>query len=388
MTHSARFDFGLTEAEEARATRLHRESIVIDLLAQHVGGSNLFDHYPPALLEDLRSHLATGGSDWERLTQAEYWPYEMSRVGRSHLIRDWYGASGMTCGTYGIGVHDGSDALCLELDRVNEIFQHLPWLRRATRAQEIREAKRDGLVALYAHWQPITPIPRDLEAIDIAYEKGLRSLMLTYNRMDAVGVGCTERVDAGLSRFGLEVVAHCNAQGLIVDVSHCGELTTLDACRHSRRPVNANHTAARSVYAHARGKSDDALKAIAGTGGVIGVVAAPPFLTTEPRPTIHQMLDHIDYISRLVGWRHVAIGTDWPMQAPLDVVQATLAEQATTIGFRKEDRLDLTQRLDGFADGRDLPNITRGLVKRGYADNEIRGILGENALRVFAAVCG
>jgi len=388
MAHSTRFDFGLTEAEEARAARLHRDSIVIDLLAQHVGGSALFDDYSPKLLEDLYARISAGGSDWERLTEAEYWPYEMSRVGRSHLIRDWYAASGMTCGTYGIGVHDGSDPLSRKLEQVNAIFADLPWLRCVTHAEDIRSAKRDGVVALYAHWQPLTPIPRDLTALDVAYEKGLRSLMLTYNRMDAVGVGCTERVDAGLSMFGLEVVEYSNTKGVIVDVSHCGELTTLDACRHSKRPVNANHTAARGVYAHARGKSDEALRAIADTGGVIGIVAAPPFLTTDPNPTIHHMLQHIDYVSDLVGWQSVAIGTDWPMQAPSDVVQTTLAAQAASIGFRKEDRLDLTQRLDGFADGRDLPNITRGLVQRGYSDEQIRGILGENALRVFSAVCG
>ena len=121
--------------------------------------------------------------------------------------------------------------------------------------------------------------PRDLSAFDKAYAKGLRSYMLTYNRMDNVGVGCTERVDAGLSTFGVEVVKHCNDIGMIVDVSHCGHLTTLDACRHSKKPVNANHTSSRSLSSHARGKSNEALRAIAETGGVIGVVALPIFLT-------------------------------------------------------------------------------------------------------------
>jgi membrane dipeptidase len=83
----------------------------------------------------------------------------------------------------------------------------------------------------------------------MAFSQGLRSLMLTYNLMDNVGVGCTERVDAGLSMFGVDLVKHCNELGMIVDVSHCGHLTTMDACRHSKKPVNANHTAARTVLA-------------------------------------------------------------------------------------------------------------------------------------------
>jgi membrane dipeptidase len=384
----ARFDFGLTAAQEERAARLHREGIVVDLLSQHAGGSRIFDAYPQHLQAEFRERMAQPGNAWERMTEAEYWPYELSRLGKSHLIRDWYVASGLTCGTYGIGVHDGHDALSLKLDVVNEELARLPWLRCVRTEKEIREAKQDGVVALYAHWQPVAPIPRDLRAIDAAYAKGLRSLMLTYNLMDNVGVGCTDRVDAGLSMFGVEVVEHCNRIGMIVDVSHCGHLTTMDACRLSRKPVNANHSAARALHDHARNKTDEALRAIAGTGGVIGVVTVPAFIAATPNPSIESALDHIDYIAGLVGWRHVAIGTDWPLQAPQETLLATFGRVTQAVGFRPQDRLNLTQPLEGFANARDLPNFTRGLVKRGYGDEQIRGILGENALRVFREVWG
>jgi membrane dipeptidase len=383
------FDFGLSAEQEARAAQLHRESIVIDLLSQHAGG-NIFAHYPQELKSDLRATVTralssvTNGS--EALAEVVYWPYEMSRLGKSDLIREWFQISGLTCGPYDIGVHDGNDPLWNRWEATNSRYSALPWLRYVTTAAEIRQAKRDGVVAFYANCQPESPAPRDLRAVDAAYARGLRSFTLTYNRMDHIGVGCTERVDAGLSMFGVEVVQRCNKIGMIVDVSHCGHLTTLDACRHSKKPVNANHTAARSLYAHARGKSNEALRAIADTGGVIGVVAAPFFLTAQPRPTIDHMLDHIDYISTLVGWQHVAIGTDWPMQAPDELMRVTLSSRNKALGFREEDHIDPVMRLIGFEDCRDLPNITRGLVKRGYSDEQIRGILGENALRVFEEV--
>lgn len=383
----AHFDFGLNATQEARARKLHRESIVIDLLSQHAGG-NIFCHYPKELQLDFRSKMAAAGTGLDRLTEAVYWPYEMSRLGKSDLIREWIQESGLTCGTYGIDVHDDSDPLMNKWEATVLRYADLPWLRYVTTAAEIRQAKRDGLVAFYAHCQPVSPAPRDLKVLDVAYAKGLRSFMLTYNRMDNIGVGCTERVDAGLSMFGIEVIKHCNDIGVIVDVSHCGHLTTMDACRQSKKPVNANHTAARSVYAHARGKSNEGLRAIADTGGVVGVVAVPAFLTAETTPTIEHMLDHIDYVASLIGWEHVAIGSDWPLQAPDDVLEATLGSDAKSIGFREQDRLDVTERLLGFDDCRDLPNITRGLVKRGYSDEQIRGILGENALRVFEEVCG
>jgi membrane dipeptidase len=100
------------------------------------------------------------------------------------------------------------------------------------------------------------------------------------------------------------------------------------------------------------------------------------------------MLDHIDYIARRVGWQHVGIGTDWPVQSPLDLVVETVGGLLPEIGFRPEDNIDVTQTLIGFSDYREFPNITRGLVKRGYSDEQIQGILGENFLRVFGQVCG
>lgn len=389
-TTPAQFDFGLSATQEARAARLHRESIVFDMLSQHAGG-NIFAHYPKELQADFQARMAAGGSRSEVLAEAIYWPFEMSKLGQSDLIREWLQGSGLTCGTYDIDIvaHDGRDPLSCNWEEKIMRYAQLPWLRYVSTASEIRQAKRDGVVALYANCQPVIPAPRDLKAFDTAYAKGLRSFMLTYNRMDNIGVGCTERVDAGLSMFGVEVVEHCNELGMIVDVSHCGHLTTMDACRHSKKPVTANHTAARSVFAHARGKSNEALRAIADTGGVIGVVAVPHFLTDETTPTIEHMLDHIDYIAGVVSWPHVAIGTDWPWPIPDDVLAATLgAEYDRYVGFREQDRVDRTHRLLGFEGCRDLPNITRGLVKRGYSDEQIRGILGENALRVFEEVCG
>jgi membrane dipeptidase len=385
-TRHALYDFHLSDADEARAKRLHRDSIVLDLLSQHAGG-NIFSHYPPALRSAFEAQTATV-TGYEDLVDVIYWPYEMSRLGRSDLIMNWLQIGGLTCGTHSIDVHDGKDALLNKWDSVVMRYGNLPWLRYVTTAAEIRRAKRDGVIASYAHCQPTTPVPRNLNLFDVAYAKGLRSFMLTYNQMDNIGVGCTERVDAGLSKYGVEVVRHCNEIGMMVDVSHCGHLTTIDACRHSRKPVNANHTSARSLSFHARGKTDEDLRAIADTGGVVGVVALPIFLSRQPAASIEDMLDHIEYIADLIGWHHVAIGTDSPQPAPDDVLVRVLAPELKQIGFHDEDELDVTKRLIGFDDCRDLPNITRGLVGRGCSDEQIQGILGENALRVFAEVCG
>jgi membrane dipeptidase len=386
-----RFDFGLTAEQEARAAELHRTSIIFDMVSMYAGGK-IFAHYPPELLAAFRAHIGTLSRRSEILVETIFWPFEMALQGQSDLIQRWLQESGLTCGAYDIDlpVYSGGDPLAYDWDARLARYAQLPWLRHVTRAEEIRQAKRDGALALYAFYQPVVPVLRDLAAFDRAYAKGLRSFMLTYNRMDHIGVGCTERLDAGLSMFGVDVVKRCNDLGMMIDVSHCGHVTTLDACRHSRKPVNANHTFARSLYDHPRGKRNEALRAIAATGGVIGVLAVPYFLASDPGASIERMLEHIEYIAELVGWRHVAIGTDWPLQAPDDVLTATLGatEYAQQVGWSGTHRRDVTQRLVGYEDCRDLTNITRGLVKRGYDDEMIRGILGENALRVFEQVCG
>jgi membrane dipeptidase len=384
------YDFGLSEHQEARATALHRDSVVFDWLQQEIGGPLIFEHFPRALRNELDALIHQLPDGFKSYSTVKFWPYKLAIEGRSDLIREWYRQSGLSCGTYSVPVHDGSSRAVWSDDeeQMRCAVAELSWLRNVTTAAEIRQAKADNAVARYGHWQPVHPIPRDLSQIDDAYRRGLRSLMLTYNRMDNVGVGCTERVDAGLSRFGLDVVRHCEKLGILVDVSHCGPMTTLDACRNARGPVNANHTCARSVYDVARAKSDEELKAIAGTGGIVGVLTVPFFVSLTKRPTIDTVLDHIDHIAGVIGWRNVCLGTDWPYQVPHGVLGKLLDAALKEAGFREEDRVDTNDVVLGFEDYRELPNFTRGMVKRGYTDEQIRGILGENALRVFEEVCG
>ncbi len=377
--------FRLTDQEEVRAIRLHRDSVIVDMLNQHPGGSNIFDCYDPILIQRKINNLESG---IRGMAQAIQLPYELAVDGISDLIRDWWDISGITVGTLHIpmGSKQHMEGPLKGYFDLVVFLKQIPWLRLVTTVDDIRDAKRENIHALYGYWQPVYGLANNLEDVDSAYEQGLRMLMLTYNRMDYVGSGCTERVDAGLSSFGIDLVRHCNELGIIVDTSHCGARTTLDACRYSKAPVFANHTVAKGVYEHARGKSDEELKAIAASGGVIGVVTVPAFLGLDP--SIETVLDHIDYIIKTVGWQHVGIGTDSPMQSPKSVIEETLGAIKYEIGFRPEDNIKPSLSLPGFDDCRDMPNITRGLVSRGYSDEQIKGILGENFLRVFGEVCG
>jgi membrane dipeptidase len=376
------FDFGLDEAQEERAARLHRECIVIDALFQGPVGYRVFD---AEMNKELRARLESSNI-LGTLGEGLELPIRRAIEGRLDAVKDHWDASGITCGNRQMELADSVRDRTFGL--VQKQFDYFPWLTKALTAADIRRAKENGTHAGLVSTQVMLGPWRDLDALLYLHDAGLRMCQLTYNNMTSVGVGCTERTDGGLSYFGVASVRTMNELGIIVDTGHVGRQTTLDACEVSEAPVVASHTAAQGVYDHARGKSDEELRAIAGTGGVIGVVTVPFFLASGPSVTINAMLDHIEYVAEVAGVEHVCVGTDWPMQLPEWMLSEILQPIFADTGFRPEDGLVATQHMIGFDDYRDFPNITRGLVGRGWSDEDIAKVLGANFLRVMEAVCG
>jgi len=373
----------LDEAQEQRARRLHQESIIIDMLFQGPCG-------PKAFTEQMSQQLADEyerSRDLERVMKsAEGMPLRMAIDGEFPAYRQWWETSGVTAASLGIDENSFRGAL-VSIALLTHAFDAFDWLIKPMSVQDILRAKAEGKRAAFFNTQNSLPIEQDLDNLDVLYHFGLRILGLTYNNMNFVGAGCTERTDAGISNFGARLIERMNKLGIVVDTGHSGRQTTLDAVALSDAPVIASHTSAWAIGNHARGKTDEELEAIAGCGGVIGVVTLPAFLTADPDPTIHHFLDHVDHIARLVGPGHVGIGTDWPLGIP-DWCSIQLKQDLMSpkYGFRSEDRLSTTETLEGVQDHRQFINITRGLVSRGYSDAQIKGILGGNWLRVLDAV--
>jgi membrane dipeptidase len=399
----ADFDFGLSDEQEARAARLHAETIVIDMLFQGPVGYLSYGEQLQADVERRRAEqgLTMPGNDgaslypWVCIAQDE--PVRAALRG-DETFRTCWEQSGVVGGNrmFGPGgVVYAPGLMELEGWAVAQMqFDAFPWLRKGLRAADFREAKAAGQRVGFVSAQDTIGLDPKLRNLQFLHDFGLRMLMLTYNVQNLVGAGCTERSDTGLSNYGANVVERLNDLGIIVDTAHSGRQTTLDACTLSRHPVVASHTTAAAVYHHDRGKSDEELRALAATGGVIGVNSVPFFLgagdANGENVTIECMLDHIDYIADHVGWQHVGIGSDWPMQVDKATLAAWASWSANSIerGFRPEHNTTNIADLVGFRDYRDFPNITRGLVARGHSDEQIKGILGENFLRVFEQVCG
>ena len=269
---------------------------------------------------------------------------------------------------------------------------------RATCPDDVVAAKEQGKHCYYMMTNGV-PLPQqwisveaELELIRIFFQLGVRMMHLTYNRRNMIGDGCGERANAGLSEFGRAVVAEMNRVGVIADVAHSGRQTSLEAAQVSEKPVVASHSGCVALHNHFRSKPDEVIRAIADTGGYIGIAAIPGFLGGSG--DINAFLDHIDYVVKTFGADYVAIGMDvayslphkeaegreFPPRTPGRQPWRSLWPDMDWNGpeWRKpEQTLSLAWT--------NWPLFTVGMVQRGHSDDVIRKILGGNVLRVARA---
>ena len=181
---------------------------------------------------------------------------------------------------------------------------------------DIARAKREGRVGVILGFQNASPIENDLGRLALFHQLGVRIIQVTYHERNLLGNGCLERADDGLSNFGLDAVREMNRVGILIDLSHVGERTTLETIEQSEKPVSCTHANTRSYYDVPRNKTDEALKLLAENGGVVGATAITTFLRTGTESTLEDYVDAIDYVVDLIGIDHVGIGTDFTQDQP------------------------------------------------------------------------
>ncbi len=318
---------------------------------------------------------------------------EYNRTGRQHAGYAGLAASGMTI------VFDNM------MDGTACVTGNAPWrwtdiitdlgMRQADLAHQgevmvirtvadIEEAYRSGRVGLVFGLEAATPIENELDRLDVLYGLGLRQIGIAYSDANTLGSGLSEPVDGGLTAFGHRAVTRMNKLGLAIDVSHSSDRTALDVCRQSDRPVFITHAGARAIWDTARMKPDDVLRAVAQTGGVIGMSAAPHTTLSRAHKehSIESVMDHFSYCAELVGLEHVAFGPDTLYGDHVDL-HRTFAHLLSLSAARGPAFSPV-----GYVDGLENPtenfaNITGWLVGHGYADDEIRAVLGGNIYRAL-----
>jgi len=221
--------------------------------------------------------------------------------------------------------------------------------------------------------------------VDFFYGLGQRVSQLTYNARNLIGNGATERRDDGLSDFGVSIVERMNRAGMAVDVSHCGDRTTLDAFEASKKPVLITHSNCRALVAgHPRCKTDEAIKKMAATGGAMGITGVRMFVKVDEPTTVEHVLDHFDHVARLVGVEHLGVGSDVDLDGYDDLSPPELNQLRSAYkgSYAFRDKIDI----EGIDHPRRMFDLTEGLIRRKYSDKDIEAILGGNFKRVLARI--
>ena len=249
---------------------------------------------------------------------------------------------------------------------------------------DIHDAKKSGRAGIILGFQNATPIEDDLRLISVFKSLGVRIVQLTYNTRNHIGDGCMETPGAGLSHYGRAAVREMNRQGVLIDLSHCGYQTTMDAIERSEAPVALTHANPRALCPSPRNHLDEEFEACASKGGVIGATAFPSFLPTQ-RQSVEGLIDAIDYLVALVGIDHVGIGLDFIDDQPREYF---FPESPSSQQFYEEGTVPEWPWTypDGVRSTKDWPNVTTALLRRGYLPEDARKIIGLNFLRLFDAV--
>ena len=242
-------------------------------------------------------------------------------------------------------------------------------------ADDILSARESSRLAVSFNFQGTRPFARNLSLVETYYRLGVRMALLAYNQRNETGDGCHEPGDGGLSKFGRSLIEEMNRVGMIVDCSHTGYRTSMDAMEASNAPVIFSHSVCRALVDHGRNIRDDQIKACAETGGIIGVNGIGIFLADDGRGTVDAVCRHVDHMAGLVGAEHIGIGLDFVDYQ--DVLIESFTKNKNT--FPQAGYPLPPWKL---VEPEDLPALTEALLANGYSDHDVRGILGENFLRI------
>ena len=288
------------------------------------------------------------------------------------------------------GVH-GINATCAVWEGTLETIRNIgDWLvlqndspdlaRLVTSASEIREAAADGVVGVVLGFQNTSPFEQDYSTVEIFHKLGVRIAQLTYNIQNYVGGSCYDPDDSGLTRFGGRIVEEMNRVGMLVDLSHVGNRTSLDAIHHSLKPVSITHANPLWFSDTPRNKPDEVMQAVVDRGGVVGACLYPNVIGGA-ETTREAFCDMVIRLVDQLGPDHVAIGSD-----------SARNWDSSYVTFLRDGRWKPKQNVQWpdwsawFQSPEDFPALANALSDRGLPDEVLTKVLGENWLTLFETV--
>ncbi len=291
-----------------------------------------------------------------------------------------------------IAYHESFREAVLNVSQWNRWFEQYPDLiLRGATGDDVRRAVETGRTAVFFGFQNPSPMEDDIGLIEVWHQLGIRFMQLTYNNQSLLATGCYEKDDTGLTRFGRQAVAEMNRVGMVVDMSHSGDRSTLEAIVHSARPIAITHANPDWWHPALRNKSDAVLRALTGAGGMLGFSMYPHHLKDGTDCTLASFCEMIAEAASRYGAEHLGIGSDLCQDQPDSVVtwmRNGRWSKEMDYGEGSASAAGFPAQPDWFVDNRDMPNLSAGLLDVGFSQSEMEGIMGGNWLRFYDASFG
>ena len=286
-----------------------------------------------------------------------------------------------------ISYHENFRETVLNFEQWNRWFEQYPDLiMKGLWAEDIDRARETGRTAIFFGFQNPSPIEDDIGLVEIVHSLGARFMQLTYNNQSLLATGCYEKEDTGITRMGRQVIKEMNRVGLVVDMSHSADRSTIEAAELSERPIAITHANPHAWHPALRNKRHDVLKAVTDAGGMLGVSLYPHHLKDKSDCTLQSFCEMIARAADSYGVHSLGIGSDLCQDQPDSVVEWMRVgrwSKEIDYGEGSASAPGFPPMPSWFQDNRDFGNIAEGLAQTGLSQSEVNGIMGENWHRFY-----
>ena len=299
---------------------------------------------------------------------------------------------GLDCVHVTIAYHETALETLRRIGEWNRLFEdNADLVMRVGDREDVLEAQRSGRTGIVYGFQNCSPIEDDHSLVEVFHQLGVRFMQLSYNNQSLLATGCYEENDPGITRFGRQVIREMNRVGMVVDMSHSAERSTLEAIELSRRPIAITHANPYSFHPALRNKSDKVLEALGESGGMLGFSLYPHHLKDGSRCRLADFCAMVARTAERMGVDRIGIGSDLCQDQPDSVVQWMRNgrwSRVTDYGEGSADAAGFPAQPDWFADSTHYRNLAAGLADAGFGEAEVEKIMGGNWLRFFGQSFG
>ena len=278
--------------------------------------------------------------------------------------------------------HEDYNELLTEIKKWEKLFKdNSDIIFQGWDYKDIEKANKEKKTAIFFGFQNCSPIEDDIKLVEKIHKLGCRFMQLTYNNQSLLATGCYENTDSGVTNFGREVIKEMNRVGVVIDMSHSAEKSTIDAIELSQKPIAITHANPKFWHPAKRNKSSDLLKILSDSGGILGLSLYPHHLKDNTNCTLESFCEMVAKTAEIMNAKQIGIGSDLCLQQPNSVVEWMRNgtwSKSINFGEGNKNKPGFPKQPKWFEDARGFSNIEKGLKKVGFSDEETNGILGNN----------